>query len=92
MLTFHVAAMNRKVKGIVGMTFLDSRAQVRRETSLNALIALGIPRIHLMARIPLPRRIKIPMSLASKMYALVNDKAALKVFMQDKSSAGTWAR
>ena len=31
------------------------------------------------------------MSLASKMYALVNDKAALKVFMQDKSSAGNWA-
>lgn len=92
MLTYHVAAVNRKVKGIVGMTFLDQRvAQVRRETSLNALIALGIPLIHLMARIPLLRRIKIPMSLASKMHALVNDKAALKVFMQDKSSAASWA-
>jgi alpha-beta hydrolase superfamily lysophospholipase len=91
MLTYHVAALNGTVKGIVGMTFLDQRvAQVRRETALHPLVALGIPLIHLAARIPLLKRIRMPMSLASKMYALVNDKAALKACLKDKTSAGSW--
>jgi pimeloyl-ACP methyl ester carboxylesterase len=92
MLTYHVAALNRKVKGIVGMTFLDQRdPQVARETALHPLMAaLGAPMIHLAARIPLLRSLKMPMSLASKMYTLVNDKQALKVCMNDKTSAGSW--
>lgn len=92
MLTYHVAALNRKVKGIVGMTFLDQRVpQVRRETTLHPLIGiLGTPLIHCSARIPVLRGLTMPMSLASKMYALVNDKAALGACMRDKTSAGSW--
>jgi alpha-beta hydrolase superfamily lysophospholipase len=93
MLTYHVAATTRSVKGIVGMTFLDLRDRVvQDEATLHPLIArIGIPLMHLTAKIPLLRRIKIPMSLAGKMYALVNDKAAMKTFMRDRSSAGNWA-
>jgi alpha-beta hydrolase superfamily lysophospholipase len=92
MLTYHVAAMNRKVKGIVGMTFLDQRvAQVRNETALTPWLArLGGPWIQLASRTPLLQRMKMPMSLASKMHTLVNDKAALKACMEDKTSAANW--
>jgi len=92
MLTYHVAALNRKVKGIVGMTFLDQRVPwVQQETALHPLMAkLGLPLIRLAARLPLLRRIRMPMSLASKMYALVNDRSALKVCLRDKTSAGSW--
>ncbi len=39
MLTYHASALNRKPKGIVGMTFLDQRVQrVRDETSRNLFI------------------------------------------------------
>ncbi|WP_050954393.1 alpha/beta fold hydrolase [Methylophaga frappieri] len=34
---------------------------------------------------------KIPMCLAGKMHTLVNNKAAQKVCMKDRSSAGNWA-
>jgi pimeloyl-ACP methyl ester carboxylesterase len=33
---------------------------------------------------------RIPMSLASKMSALVNDKAALDACLRDRTSAGNW--
>jgi len=87
--TYHVAALNKKVKGIAGMTFLDQREQqVRDETSLNLFMSrVGGPLLHLSAKTPLAA-MHMPMSLASKMNALVNDKAALSAFMRDKSSAG----
>jgi len=93
MLTYHVAAINKKVKGIVGMTFLDqSVQQVRDETALHPLIGrIGTPFIHQFAKIPLLRQLKMPMSLVSKMHTLVNDKSALKACMKDKTSAGNWA-
>jgi alpha-beta hydrolase superfamily lysophospholipase len=89
--TYHVAALNRKVKGIVGMTFLDQRLQqVRDETALNIVMSrIGGPLLALSARTPLAA-MRLPMSLASKMHALVNDKAALKACMADKTSAGNW--
>jgi esterase/lipase len=45
MLAYHVAALKKKVKGIVGMTFLDQRIQqVRDETARNLIMSkLGIP-------------------------------------------------
>ncbi|KAJ9327828.1 hypothetical protein DTO027B5_3627 [Paecilomyces variotii] len=45
MLTYHVAALNKKVKGIVGMTFLDQRIQaVRDETARDLFMSrVGIP-------------------------------------------------
>ncbi|KAA8648393.1 hypothetical protein EYZ11_000353 [Aspergillus tanneri] len=92
MLTYHVAALNKKVKGIIGMTFLDQRIQqVRDETARNVLISrIGIPLARL-CDIPLLRSLSIPMWLASKMSTLVNNPDALKVCLADRSSAGSWA-
>ncbi|KAJ9227445.1 hypothetical protein DTO271D3_1452 [Paecilomyces variotii] len=92
MLTYHVAALNKKVKGIVGMTFLDQRIQaVRDETARDLFMSrVGIPFARL-SDLPLVRSLSLPMSLASKMSALVNNPDALKVFLADRSSAGSWA-
>ncbi|KAJ5153534.1 uncharacterized protein N7482_010012 [Penicillium canariense] len=92
MLTYHVAALNKKVKGIVGMTFLDQRIQqVRDETSRNLFMSrVGIP-LATLSDIPLLRSLSLPMSLASKMSTLVNNSDALKIFLADRSSAGSWA-
>jgi alpha-beta hydrolase superfamily lysophospholipase len=92
MLTYHAAAASRDVAGIVGMTFLDQRDQrVRDETAYNTLMSrVGIPLANLTAKTPLAR-LQMPMRVASKMHALVNDPDALKVFLADKSSAGNWA-
>lgn len=89
--TYHVAARNRKVKGIVGMTFLDQRIQqVRDETALNLFMSrIGVPLAQLSDRTFLAG-LRMPMAAASKMHALVNDKAALKACMADRTSAGKW--
>lgn len=89
MLTYHVAALNKKVKGIVGMTFLDnSSQQVRDETALNRFMSrVGGPMLRLGAESPLAS-MRMPMTMASKMHALVNDPAALQVWLSDKRSAG----
>jgi len=91
MATYHIAAINRKVKGIIGMTFLDQRLQqVRDETARNLLMSrLGIPMAKFSAATPFAR-FRMPMSLASKMSTLVNNKAALNAFLADKTSAGKW--
>jgi len=91
MLAWHIAARNKKFKGIVGMTFLDQREQqVRDETALNFLMSrIGVPLTHLAAKTPLAT-LRMPMSLASKMTALVNNKAALQACLKDKTSAGKW--
>ncbi|BBH17574.1 hypothetical protein Back2_18610 [Nocardioides baekrokdamisoli] len=90
--TFHVAAVNAKVHGIVGMTFLDQRVpQVARETAFDPVTgAIGGRLMRLLARTPL-RRLRLPMRLVSKMRALVNDKAALRTCLKDKTSAGNSA-
>lgn len=92
MLTYHAAALNGHVAGIIGMTFLDQRVpHVREQTALFPLMGrLGVPLIHALARTPLAG-MKMPMWLASKMYTLVNDGAALKACLKDRTSAGNWA-
>jgi pimeloyl-ACP methyl ester carboxylesterase len=89
MLTYHVAALNRKVKGIVGMTFLDQRvAQVRVETALNPFVGrVGAPMLNVAAKTPL-KYVRMPMTVASKMSALLNNEGALKVWLSDRRSAG----
>lgn len=89
MLSYHIAAKNRKVKAISGMTFLDTRnSNVRDIVARNLFISrVGTPVTHLAAKTPLAS-MRIPMRLASKMNTLVNNKQALKVFLKDKSSAG----
>lgn len=89
MLTYHVAAKNKKVKAIVGMTFLDTSNQKVKDTVASNMFMsrVGTPITHLSAKTPLAS-VHVPMSWASKMSALVNNKDALKVFMKDKTSAG----
>ncbi|PLZ04012.1 alpha/beta hydrolase [Burkholderia sp. WAC0059] len=91
MLTYHAAALNRRVKGIIGMTFLDQRErQVNDETSINLPMSrLGAPLMHLIAKTPLAG-MRVPMRLAAKMNALVNDRAALRACLKDRTSAGAW--
>lgn len=87
--TYHVVAKNRKVKGIIGMTFLDQRvSQVRKETAYNALMGrIGVPMITVSRRLGLGR-MTLPMKLASKMSTLVNHEEVLKLMLADKTSAG----
>ncbi|MFV8164938.1 alpha/beta hydrolase [Mycobacterium sp. 134] len=93
MLTYHVAAKAPKgtLRGIVGMTFLDQRnRKVRNDTAHDKLTArFGVPAMDLLARTP-AARVRIPMTLASKMSALVNDRAALKIMTADRTSGGNW--
>lgn len=89
MLAYQAAAANPKVKGIVGMTFLDQRIQrVSDETAINVFTSrVGVPLVHLAVRLGLGS-IKIPMRLVSKMHALVNNARAMQAFYADKTSAG----
>lgn len=91
MLTYHVAAKNKRVKGIIGMTFLDQRVQlVRDKTSFNVFKSrIGIPLVSILSN-TLLAGIRVPMSLASKMYALVNNPKALLACLADETSAGKW--
>ncbi|OQV10150.1 hypothetical protein CLAIMM_14188 [Cladophialophora immunda] len=91
MLTYHAAALNQKVRGIVGMTFLDQRVQqVADETARNWFMSrVGLPMTRLCDN-ALTKDLSVPMWLASKMSALANDPHALKVMLADPSSAGSW--
>jgi len=73
------------------MTFLDQRNQkVRDDTSHDKLTSrLGAPFMSALAHTPAVR-IPFPMTVASKMSALVNDQAALKVMTTDRTSGGNW--
>lgn len=86
--TFHVAALNGNVQGIVGMTFLDQRVpQVAIETAVTKLAGRFTP-VVTAAGGSGARRVKVPMRLVSKMHALVNDKAAARACYRDRTSAG----
>lgn len=87
--TYHIACKNKKVKGIIGMTFLDQRDQlVRNETANNVFWAhLGTPLAGLSVKLGLGG-MKMKMSICSKMSALCNDDNCLKEMLSDKTSAG----
>ncbi|PWR18231.1 alpha/beta hydrolase [Zavarzinia compransoris] len=91
MLAYHAAALNRKVQGIVGMTFLDQRVrQVGDETAANPFMnRVGVPLAHLSTALGLGR-LRLPMALVSKMRTLANDKGALDACLRDGTSAGNW--
>lgn len=93
MLAYHVAAKAPRgtLRGIVGMTFLDQRnKKVLDDTAHDKLTArFGTPALRLLARTP-AARVRIPMTLVSKMSTLVNDPAALKVMTADRTSGGNW--
>ena len=89
MIAYHSAGKNKKVKGIVGLTFLDERIeQVRKETVIHPLITPLVPLVNALGKTPAVKRIKVPMKWVSKMYTLTNDKPLLKHFLKDRSSAG----
>ncbi|MEC0372421.1 alpha/beta hydrolase [Paenibacillus chibensis] len=90
--TYHIACINRKVKGIIGMTFLDQRLQiVRDETTNNMFMSrVGVPATTISKKMGLGR-LTLPMKLTSKMNALCNDQELMKVFLKDKTSAGNKA-
>nr|WP_259144595.1 alpha/beta fold hydrolase [Tsukamurella ocularis] len=87
--TYHIASINRRVSGIIGMTFLDQQsAKVRRDTAFDPITgSAGAPVMKALARTPL-RGTKVPMKLVSKMRALVNDPAAKRACYADRTSAG----
>ncbi|KAH7323828.1 lysophospholipase-like protein [Rhexocercosporidium sp. MPI-PUGE-AT-0058] len=91
LLTYHVAALNKKVLGIIGMTFIDMRHQATCDsTCLNTFMSrVGVPMASLATKLGLGS-LSIPMSLASKMWALCNNPAAMKIFKTDKTSAAAW--
>lgn len=90
MLTMHVAMQNRNIKGIIGMTFLDQqRVGVKKATMrFSPLSPALLPSMKIGAMTPVVKSIPLPMSLVSKMYALTNNKKALKIMLQDNTSAG----
>ncbi|MFQ3663923.1 MAG: alpha/beta fold hydrolase [Chloroflexaceae bacterium] len=92
MLAYHAAAIDGQVAGIIGTTFLDQRIpRVRDATALNLLMSRGGGALAaILAGTPLGR-LAMPMRLASKMHTLVNNPAALRILLRDRSSAGSWA-
>lgn len=87
--TYDIAYKNGKVDGIIGMTFLDQPDKnVRNATARNWFMSrIAVPLLGLFDRIGFGR-VKIKISIASKMYALCNNPAAMNAFMKDKTSAG----
>jgi alpha-beta hydrolase superfamily lysophospholipase len=92
MLTYHVASLNKKVKGIIGMTFMDlSDQRTRDQASRNLFMSrVGMPLASFQSAIPLLRSIPMPMWLVSRMSTLCNNADALRVFELDHTSAGRW--
>lgn len=88
MLAYHVAAIDRQIAGIVGMTFIDPRdMQVRDQTASSKLVnRVALPLARLNMRLGLGA-VRLPMRLVVKMRALVNDPAALQAFLQDDTAA-----
>lgn len=87
--TYHAACRNKNVKGIIGMTFLDqSLQQVRNETTNNAFWAhLGTPLAALSVKMGMGK-MKMKMSICSKMSALCNHEGCQKELIHDKTSGG----
>ncbi|MFF0267601.1 hypothetical protein [Kribbella sp. NPDC004536] len=79
-----MVALNQKVAGIVGMTFLDQRSlRVRVESAFDSVSGLvGAPLMKLLARIP-ERGLPVSVRWVSKMRALVNGPAANLVTYAD---------
>lgn len=89
MLALHVSSMNKHVKGVIGMTFLDQRVtEVQKGTMrFSFLQSLTNPLMELGAKTPIGN-INLPLSLVSKMNQLTNDPQALSIMLDDKTSAG----
>ena len=87
--TYFVAAKNRHIKGIIGMTFLDQREKAVRLTTTKNWFwgTFGTALASLSCRMGFSK-FKMKMSICSKMNTLCNDKNALTAMLKDKTSAG----
>jgi len=88
-LAYDVAAKNKHIKAIAGMTFLDPQnLEVRDQISINKWMSrVGSTTASWTSKSAF-KNTKIPIRWVSKMSALVNNPQALDVFLADKSSAG----
>lgn len=87
--TYFVAAKNKKIKGIIGMTFLDQREKaVRMTTTKNWFWGTFGTGLATMCCCMGLSKFKMKMSVCSKMNTLCNDENALKAMLRDKTSAG----
>jgi pimeloyl-ACP methyl ester carboxylesterase len=71
----------------------DTQIEMLRSVIRDAQMVMsrvGVP-LAKLSDTPLLRSLSLPMSTASKMSALVNSPDALKIFLADRSSAGSWA-
>lgn len=87
--TYFVAAKNKRIKGIIGMTFLDQREKAVRMTTTKNWFwgTFGTGLAAMSCRMGLSK-FKMKMSVCSKMNALCNNEKALKAMLKDKTSAG----
>lgn len=87
--TYFVAAKNKKIKGIIGMTFLDQREKAVRMTTTKNWFwgAFGTALATLSCHMGLSK-FTMKMSVCSKMNTLCNNEDALKAMLKDKTSAG----
>ena len=89
MLTLHVAMQNKNIKGLIGMTFLDQEyINVKKGTMrFSSLSFATLPAMKITAKTPFGN-MPVPMSLVSQMSKLTNDPEALRIMLNDKTSAG----
>ncbi|EKJ69744.1 hypothetical protein FPSE_10060 [Fusarium pseudograminearum CS3096] len=90
-LTFHSAGLNGKVKGIIGMCFMDMRIQSVVDAACRNLLMsrVGAPSSGFMTSIGLGS-LSMPMWLTGRMSALVNNPQALQACYRDNTSANAW--
>jgi alpha-beta hydrolase superfamily lysophospholipase len=93
MLCYDVASQEPRVRGIVGMCFLNLqdirvKAIISPFPLATVVESLGAMTFKLLAKTPL-RGIPIPMRWVSKMTALTNNKEAQALLIKDKLSAGS---
>lgn len=92
MLSYHVAALETRVKGIVGMCFLEPR-DIDVLTSISKFPLPGLMErlggflVGLLGRSPL-KNLRVPMKLVVKMSALCNHPQAQAVLINDAASGG----
>ena len=92
MLAYHVAALEPRVRGIVGMCFLNLQDNRVKEIISPFPFASVVERagatvFKLLAKTPL-RDLRIPVKWVCKMGALTNNSEALALLITDKLSAG----
>lgn len=89
MATYHVAALNGHVAGIIGMTFLDQREhRVRMRTTRNAFWGVAGTGLAQLGTALGMGGATIKMATCSLMSALCNDPVGQSVFLKDTTSAG----